>query len=303
MIPTAQVSVVLPTYNRLGSLPRAVRSVLGQTFRNFELILIDDGSTDGTEAWISQQRDPRIRVIQKARREGAARARNDGIRAARGELIAFQDSDDEWLVSKLEKQVALLRESGEETGWVGGAYLVEDTPAHRLVNSQNLVNGRGYETDLMIGEPFVTPTWLVRREHLLAAGLFDEAMPCMEDWDLIFKLSAVCGFRAVEEPILIRYGSADSLYGDTSKRKAGLEVILTRHRQLWLHDRRRYALWCAELGRLHGLFGEREKSRKWLREALRSRLWQPRALALLAAACVNGRLLQRLSRSRLAVFH
>ena len=189
-------------------LPRAVDSVLAQTMEDFELLVIDDCSSDGSLAWLQARGDARLRVIRRTGRPGgAAPARNLGIRSARAGLIAFQDSDDEWLPRKLERQLAVLSDAGPQVGWVGGAYQVDE----QVVSSPRLVQGEGYDSDLVVGAPFVTPTWLVRRECLEQAGLFDESMPCLEDWDLIFKLSAVCRFRAAPEVVMARYGSADSL--------------------------------------------------------------------------------------------
>lgn len=279
------------------SLPRAVDSVLAQSFRDFELIVIDDASSDGTVAWLQSLGEPRLRILAQPARQGAARARNAGIRAAAAPFIAFQDSDDEWLPQKLEQQLALLQACPPGVGWVGGAYRVDDT----VVSSPALVRGADYDGELLVGAPFVTPTWLVRREVLLAAGLFDEAMPCLEDWDLIFKLADRCAFRAVPEVVLQRHGSPDSLYGDIDKRRRGLEVILQRHRARWLREPARYGRWHAELGRLYGLHGAPGQSRAWLRRGLALNPWQPRAAALYAAALCGSRVLKRYSRTRLAV--
>jgi len=101
--------------------------------------------------------------------------------------------------------------------------------------------------------------------------------------------------------VLLRHGSDDSLYGDVDKRRRGLEVILSRHRQRWLREPVRYGRWYAELGRLHGLGGSAEQSRQWLRRGLALNPWQPRAAALYAASLCGSRVLKRFSRTRLAV--
>lgn len=106
------VGVVLPTYNRAPLLGRALRSVLGQSFDDFEVLVIDDGSTDETAGIVAAFGDPRIRYVQLARNTGAGAARNVGIRMSRGKFPAFQDSDDEWVPSKLARQMSAF---GEET--------------------------------------------------------------------------------------------------------------------------------------------------------------------------------------------
>jgi glycosyltransferase involved in cell wall biosynthesis len=294
-MPVPDVSVILPTFNRLAKLPRAVGSVLAQTHVNMELIVVDDASNDGSPDWLRSIADARVSVLHLARNSGPAVARNTGIRAARAALVAFQDSDDEWTPVKLERQLARLRRDGGMPGWIGGAYRVGD----QVVSSPALISGTDYESELLVGAPFVTPTWLVRRELLLELGGFDESLPCLEDWDLIFRLAARCRFAAVEDVVLVRHGSADSVFGDVVKRRAGLQAILERHRARWLRSPQRYARWCLELARLHGLLGDPSACARWLREALRHDPLQWRAAGLLLAT-LHPRLLRRLARSRFA---
>ena len=110
--PLPAVSVVLPAYNRADSIRLAIDSVLRQSFTDFELIIVDDASTDGTRAVAEAVADPRVRVIAHPANRGASAARNSGVAAARAPFVAFQDSDDEWLPRKLEKQMARLLAPG-----------------------------------------------------------------------------------------------------------------------------------------------------------------------------------------------
>ena len=106
MTASPSVSIVIPAYNRADSIVAAIESVLRQTWTDFELIVVDDGSTDGTVAAARRIDDPRLRLTEGRVNRGAAAARNLGAAEARGGWIAFQDSDDEWLPEKLEKQMA-----------------------------------------------------------------------------------------------------------------------------------------------------------------------------------------------------
>jgi glycosyltransferase involved in cell wall biosynthesis len=112
--PPPRISVVLPAWNREGSIRAAVKSVLSQTFTDLELLVVDDGSTDNTMAMLDDISDPRLRRLASSSNAGSSAARNIGIRAAIGEWVAFQDSDDEWLPEKLEKQIARLEAGGPE---------------------------------------------------------------------------------------------------------------------------------------------------------------------------------------------
>lgn len=107
------VSVIIPTYNRAGLIARSAKSVLNQTYKNLELIIVDDGSTDDTEDIVQTLNDERVIYIKQTN-QGACAARNNGIDHAKGEFIAFQDSDDVWHVDKLEKQIKCLKETGAD---------------------------------------------------------------------------------------------------------------------------------------------------------------------------------------------
>ena len=111
------VSVILASYNRAYCLHRAIDSVLDQTFRHLELIIVDDGSTDDTKALVESYDDPRIVFLHHQRNRGLTICLNEAIRAARAPLIAIQDSDDEWLSEKLEKQVAVMRAVERTSAW------------------------------------------------------------------------------------------------------------------------------------------------------------------------------------------
>src|SRR5262245_28149594 len=109
---TPRISVVIPVLNRAAVVRRAIASVLAQTFQDFEIVVVDDGSTDGTAESVDTLSDRRIRVIRHEQTLGGGAARNTGIRASRAPFVAFLDSDDEWVPTKLEKQLGVFDNSG-----------------------------------------------------------------------------------------------------------------------------------------------------------------------------------------------
>jgi glycosyltransferase involved in cell wall biosynthesis len=117
-----KVSVIIPTYNRAGLLKRAIQSVLNQIYQDFEIIIVDDASTDNTENVIESFKEHRIRYIKHESNKGAAVARNTGIKFANENYIAFQDSDDEWLPEKLEKQMEIIEHASPRVGVVYTGY-------------------------------------------------------------------------------------------------------------------------------------------------------------------------------------
>lgn len=112
------VSVIIPTYNRAHTIKRAILSVLNQTYQGFEIIVVDDCSTDNTREVIEKFGDKRIRYIRKKANKGAAAAGNTGIKAVRGEYIVFLDSDDKWLPNKLDEQIKVLKVTSPKVGVV-----------------------------------------------------------------------------------------------------------------------------------------------------------------------------------------
>jgi glycosyltransferase involved in cell wall biosynthesis len=201
------VSVVVPTYNRAVVLPRAIHSALGQSLQDLELIVVDDGSADSTVELVVAVRDPRVHCIRLPTRTGVAGARNVGARAARGEWVAFLDSDDEWLPTKLEHQVARFREDPGPPAAVGYCFLQRHdertgrtVPAHR-----GGPEGDVFAALLTGWSPF--PSCLVVSRHaLLAIGGWDENLPAFEGHDLCLRL-AEAGFRfvAVWETLVIKH--------------------------------------------------------------------------------------------------
>lgn len=213
------ISVIIPTYNHAETLPRAIDSVLAQTFEAFELLIVDDGSTDGTADVAAAYEDDRIRYVSHETNRGASVARNTGIDRARGEFMAFLDSDDAWLPTKLERQLACLRRHSEE--WVG-AYcdarfaLSGDTGPLRNLLGRWLSTGRepdhtegGEELikDIMTDRlhTHAGSSLLVRSETVRAIGGFDESFARFQDPEFLVRLLETGKIAHVDEELLVRY--------------------------------------------------------------------------------------------------
>lgn len=203
------VSVIIPTYNRAWCLAEAVDSVLAQELRGFELIVVDDGSTDDTPRLLEGYGE----AIRTLRREnhGVSAARNAGIAAARAELIAFLDSDDLWLPGKLRRQVEFFTSHPKalicqtEELWVKNGRRVNPGKRHRKRG------GMIFEPslDLCLVSPSAV---MVRRELFERVGLFDESLPACEDYDLWLRVSCRFPVHLIETPLIVkRGGHADQL--------------------------------------------------------------------------------------------
>jgi glycosyltransferase involved in cell wall biosynthesis len=214
MVP--RVSVIIPTYNRAVLVREAVTSVLAQTYRDFEVLVVDDGSTDDTTAALAGYQE--IQVHRHRRRRGVAAARNTGLAAARGEWLAFLDSDDLWLPDKLARQMAhlenqpdLLVSQTDET-WVRRGVRVNQPLSHRKVG--------GWIFMPSLARCLVSPSAVILHRRLLEAhGGFDETLPAAEDYDLWLRLTWRYEVGLVPEPLVIKRGG----HADQLSRQWGLD--------------------------------------------------------------------------------
>ncbi len=219
------VSVVIPTYNRANLIPAAIESVLGQTYKHVELIIVDDGSTDDTQTVLRSYGD-KIRVILQ-QNAGPAIARNRGIAIAKGDIIAFLDSDDQWLPAKLERQVDSLKVAGPEVicslcnctvyysnGKKTSTFAIADTipecdtgvwlnPVEVLLNRFVMFN----------------QAVAIRREVLERVGYFDETLRFGEDYDLPFRLAMEGPWTIIRDELVAYYEASPGSWAKTALRE------------------------------------------------------------------------------------
>lgn len=209
-----KVSIIIPTYNRSAKLKKSIESVLQQSYTNFELLIVDDASTDDTQAMVEAISDGRIRYIRQMVNGGASAARNEGVRQADAPLIAFQDSDDIWKPEKLEKQMAYWQEYPE--------YAMIYCAYKKYIDGQEIVVPNASWRGSLEGKLFSwlaqrnsigAPTMLMKRECFLEAGGFDTDLRALEDWDFVLRFSTKYAIGYVDEPLVDSY---DSLGGVSS---------------------------------------------------------------------------------------
>ena len=223
------VSVIIPTYNRKNLLKRALHSVSNQTFVPKEIIVVDDGSSDGTKDWVLE-RFPDVRYIYQDN-SGVSSARNSGIKEAIGSWIAFLDSDDEWMSNKLEQQKGIINSSQEawlchtNEIWIRNGVRVNQMKKHQKYG------GDVFENCLDICR--ISPSSvLIKKEVFEIVGLFDESLKICEDYDLWLRITAVLPVIFLDQPLIIKYGRhADQLSrvdsGIEKYRIQSLEKILS----------------------------------------------------------------------------
>lgn len=260
------VSVIMPTYNCLQYLPRAVESVLSQHNVRLELLIVDDGSDDGSDQWLAKlaQNDSRVRVL-KGRHEGVSAARNIAIQQARADLVAFLDADDYWYRNKLAFQLELhqkkpelilsftdydhFSEQDEDLGtcfnfWprfhellARNALVENNKPGgtkrwHLAEGLSRVAVLAGKEKTSIYEENVIgTSTVVVKREALLNAKGFDEALHSASDWDLWLKLLTQGDFAAINQPLMGYLVRKNSISRNVEKRLASFEDIVLRYKQ------------------------------------------------------------------------
>ena len=197
------ISVIIPTYNRKHTLSRAINSVIDQTYEPFEIIIVDDGSTDGTKEWLAK-RYPDVQYIYQPN-SGVSVARNVGIKSAQGDWISLLDSDDEWLSQKLEKQVKAVKEDPDSMFchtnevWIRNGVRINQGKKHQkyggLIFNQCLDICR------------ISPSSVLLKNSILKdTGLFDEKLPVCEDYDLWLRITAHNPVTFLDEPLINKYG-------------------------------------------------------------------------------------------------
>jgi glycosyltransferase involved in cell wall biosynthesis len=271
------VSVIIPTYNRAEIISQTIDNVFDQTYKNVELILVDDGSTDNTQE-VLRAYGSRLRVISQ-KNAGPAAARNRGVEASRGDIIAFQDSDDLWKPTKLERQVALLDQ------------LDSSVPCCLCNALFRIVNNREYTSFdiscispsqeegvwLNVAEVLATrfvlfnQTVAIRRSALEKVGIFDESLKYLEDYDLPIRLAIEGPWAFIRDPLVIyREGTANSF-----SEKAARDPIVLKECEVTIFERalNRAALSPESVG---------------LRRQLRSRLKVFRRLLVSAKWCQSN---------------
>jgi glycosyltransferase involved in cell wall biosynthesis len=225
-----KVSVIIPTYNRLSMVKEAVDSVLKQDFEDFELIVVDDGSTDETVKEIKRY-GGRVRLLQHSENRGVSAARNKGILHAKGKYIAFLDSDDLWVKGKLKIQVAFLDENPHyplcytDEIWIRRGRRVNPKIKHTKYS--------GWIFEKCLPLCTISPSSAVMRKTVFSkVGLFDEALPVCEDYDFWLRISARFPIFFINKKLIVkRGGHSDQLsqrsWGNDRYRVIALEKLLS----------------------------------------------------------------------------
>ena len=265
------VSVIIPTYNRAHLIGRAIKSILNQTYQDFELIVVDDCSFDNTEEVVKSFKDERIRYIKHDENRGADAARNTGIKVARGEYIAFQDSDDEWLPEKLEKQMKAFETAPPEVGVVYTGFLRIENDKKIYIPSSWVKHKEGnIHNELLKGNFITTQSIVVRKKCFEKTGMFDERLPRLQDWELVIRLSKYYDFKCVDEPLMISYYTSDSISANQNALITAKKLILRKHYEEFKKNKKILSSYQCSIGNLLCQSGDMCQGKSYLIKAVKT---------------------------------
>ncbi len=225
-----QVSIIIPTYNRDKLILKALDSIFSQSYQDFEVLVIDDASTDNTEQVIKELDHPKVRYFKMEKNGGQCIARNVGTRNAKGDYLAFLDSDDEWLPQKLERQMELFEKGPDQLGAVYGYSYQKD-----VIKDETSLSDSGYfrgdiHSKVLTGFCPPTPSlFVVKRSAYERVQGFDESLITFVDLDLWIRISEHYHFDYVEEPIIIKYEQiGDQYINNFDKRYSGYHLFIKK---------------------------------------------------------------------------
>jgi len=272
------VSAIITTHNRVDVLPRAIDSVLSQTYEDMELIVVSDGSTDATDEWVARYADnPKFRYISYHPGRGGNYARNRGIKAARGEYVAFLDDDDEWLPEKSQQQVDKFQTDPDLVLVYTGRNILY-TREHKSYGHVPHSEG-DMAHDILFGNKIgTTSSVMVKKSVVSEVGMFDESLKALQDHDLWIRICRKGPVGVVPEPLLNYYNSTEA-HQVTDRTDAYLEskrYIRQKYDSLYsaFSERERKSLFvadCMDLAMRYIRTGNRRMARKYIIRAFAKR--------------------------------
>jgi glycosyltransferase involved in cell wall biosynthesis len=262
-----EVSVLIPAYNCETTIYRAIQSVLLQTFRDFELIIVDDGSQDGILEVIKTIVDPRIKVVRHPKNSGEAEARNTAVKSSSGRYVAFLDSDDEWLPEKLSRQMEAIRNEQERIiANVTGYYLFDEFNIRRKEIPYRPVSWFKY---LLMGcSQGPGTTMIVSREAFEKVGYYDPSLPRYTDWDWLLRFTKLYPLTVTLEPLAVIYRASRP---QAQVVEIAAQRFLDKHKQEYMqfgyYGKRAIGKRYLEVAIYHFLEGNKSAGWIWLRKA------------------------------------
>jgi glycosyltransferase involved in cell wall biosynthesis len=264
-----RVSVIIPSRNRPLLLLNTIESVLVQTFKDLEIIVVDDGSDVPLNPLLVEKFGEQVVCVRHEHSCGAPAARNAGLKRAKGDFIAFLDDDDIWLQEKLEKQIDAFSQLGEEIGvvycgydfWVDGEVVERKNEYHESTDLSQIA---------LMKCPIGSPTPLIRRFYLDQVDGFDLALPACQDWDLWVRLSKVCSFFPVRESLAQYRVHGQQISTDISRQISARRMLVEKYQEEYAVYPKVLSAHFRRLGSLCVLTGQCKEARFYFWQSIQS---------------------------------
>ncbi len=272
-----KISVIIPTYNRAHSLPRAIKSVLMQTYKDFELIIVDDGSTDNTYEIVNKyiEKDDRVKYIKHEINKGGNKARNTGIKNALGNYITFLDSDDEYLSNNLEERFKIRQKISSDYGVIYNQNIKKTNLGEKIVPKRGIKKNESVIKYLFSNEgELQTNTLFISKDILIKNNLyFDENLKRHQDWDLAIRLQDVTSFYFLNKVLSI--WNAKGEFNRVSKQKdysTSFELI-EKYKDKFNKEKGVLSKFYYKIGIWHLKISETKKARKLFFRSLKNKFY------------------------------
>jgi glycosyltransferase involved in cell wall biosynthesis len=235
------VSVIMPVYNASKYVEEAVASVLNQTYQNFEIIVVDDGSTDNTKFEVKKIRDQRVRYIKLQKNKGGSNARNIGIKRAKGEYISFLDSDDILYPDKLEIQMKNIINKTSNLDFCKINVIHNSSYSYFIPNKlqeKSIFEGNVFD-ELINKRNFISTQAILVKKNFITKYLFDPKMPRLQDYDLILRMIPEVNISYSNKVLVNLYLQKDSLTSSRIKLKQAINLLLSVKDYIYIYYKRK----------------------------------------------------------------
>lgn len=223
-----KVSIIIPTYNRAKLITKSVKSVLQQTYNNIEVIVIDDNSTDNTEQVLKKIKDKRLRYIKLKQNMGAAYARNIGIKKAKGKYIGFNDSDDIFHKTKVEKQLLNMISNNSDFDFCKLNKFCDSGIWELPNDEQDKAILKGSFISELVKNNYISTQAIIAKKEVFFDINFDEMLPRFQDYDLVLRIASKYSISYTNKPLVTVYVQNDSISNDNSRLKLACIVMLKK---------------------------------------------------------------------------
>lgn len=225
-----KISVIIPTYNRGNLIGNSIKSVLNQTYKNLEVIVVDDGSTDNTKNVVDKFEDKRIKYIKLAENKGGSNARNIGIQNSNGKYISFQDSDDIYYPDKLETQFKNIIYKKSNLDFCKIKVIFNESYSHFYPNSrqENSISNGNIFNELISKGNFISTQAILIKKYFISKYLFDPLLPRLQDFDLILRMIPKVKISYTKKVLVELHIQKDSLTLSKIKLRKAVNILLKR---------------------------------------------------------------------------